>query len=71
MWDPKDRLDADMQYAIRMVMTHGTSVEQAALMCGVEVGALRAEIARLAAGERSGTAKSAAHRKPRRVRDAS
>ena len=70
MWDPKDRLDADMQYAVRMVMTHGTSVEQAALMCGVEIGALRAEIARLAAGEGSGTAK-AAQRKPRRVRDAS
>jgi hypothetical protein len=70
MWDPKDRLDADMQYAIRMVVTHGTSLEQAAQMCGVEVGALRAEIARLAPGEHAGAAK-AAQRKPRRVRDAS
>ena len=70
MWDPKDRLDADMQYAVRMVVTHGTSIEQAAQMCGVEVGALRAEVARLAAAQRSDPGK-AAQRKPRRVHDES
>jgi hypothetical protein len=47
MWDPKDRLDADMAYAIRMVQTRCATVEQAARMCGVEPAALRAELARL------------------------
>ena len=47
MWDPKDRLDADMAYAIRMVQTRCATVEQAARMCGVEPAALKAELARL------------------------
>jgi hypothetical protein len=49
MWDPKDRLEADMQYAIRMVQTRYATVEQAAVMCGLEVAALHEQLARLAA----------------------
>ena len=44
MWDPKDRLDADMKYAVRIVQAHCATPEQAALMCGVEVGALQAQL---------------------------
>ena len=44
MWDPKDRLDADMNYAVRMVHAQCATVEQAALMCGVEVAALQAQL---------------------------
>lgn len=47
MWDPKDRLDADMQYAIRMVQARCATIEQAAVMCGLEVGALKAQLSRL------------------------
>ena len=44
MWDAKDRLDADMKYAVRMVQAHCATLEQAALMCGVEVAALQAQL---------------------------
>ncbi|MGZ5093469.1 MAG: hypothetical protein ACXWCY_21020 [Burkholderiales bacterium] len=45
MWDAKDRLDADLQYAIRMVRLKYATVEQAAVICGLEVAALRAHLA--------------------------
>jgi uncharacterized protein (DUF2461 family) len=47
MWDPKDRLQADMQYAIRMVQTRYATVEQAAVMCGLELDALQEQLTRL------------------------
>ena len=46
MWDARERLDADMQYAIRMVQTRCATIEQAAVMCGLDVDALRAQFAR-------------------------
>jgi hypothetical protein len=48
MWDANDRLDADMQYAIRMVQTRYATIEQAAVMCGLEVAVLREQLSRLA-----------------------
>ncbi|HEY0336445.1 MAG TPA: hypothetical protein VGC70_03830 [Burkholderiales bacterium] len=48
MWDAKDRLNADMQYAIRMVQTRYATIEQAAVMCGLEVAVLREQLSRLA-----------------------
>jgi hypothetical protein len=47
MWDAKDRLDADMQYAIRMIQMNYATVAQAAAMCGVEEGALQAYLSNL------------------------
>jgi hypothetical protein len=47
MWDPKDRLDADMRYAVRMVETRCATIEQAAVMCGLELAALQAQLADL------------------------
>ena len=44
MWDARERLDADMQYAIRMVKTRCASIEQAAVMCGLDVDALRTQL---------------------------
>ena len=44
MWDAGERLDADMQYAIRMVKTRCASIEQAAVMCGLDPDALRAQL---------------------------
>ena len=47
MWDPKDRLEADMQYAIRMVQTRYATVEQAAVMCGLQLNVLQEQLTRL------------------------
>ncbi|MEN3354182.1 MAG: hypothetical protein V7640_2340 [Betaproteobacteria bacterium] len=47
MWDPKDRLEADMQYAIRMVQTRYATVEQAAVMCGLQLDVLQEQLTRL------------------------
>jgi hypothetical protein len=48
MWDAKDRLNADLQYAIRMVQTRYATIEQAAVMCGLEVAVLQEQLSRLA-----------------------
>ena len=48
MWDANDRLNADMQYAIRMVQTRYATIEQAAVMCGLEVAVLQEQLSRLA-----------------------
>ena len=45
MWDAKDRLDADLQYAIRMVRLKYATVEQAAVICGLELAILQAHLA--------------------------
>ena len=47
MWDSKDRLEADMQYAIRMVQTRYATVEQAAVMCGLQLDVLQEQLTRL------------------------
>jgi hypothetical protein len=49
VWDARDRLDADLQYAVRMVQMKYATVEQAAVICGVPLAALQAHLSKLPA----------------------
>lgn len=57
MWDARDRLDADLEYAVRMVQSRCASAEQAAAMCGVNIAALRERLSRRAPAKLAGTEK--------------
>jgi len=70
MWDAKDRLDADLQYAIRMVQLKYATVEQAALICGLEVAALQAHLSNMQARTQIVETEKRAHALDRNVRGA-